>query len=335
MDETWDCIVVGGGAAGLSAALVLGRARRRTLLVDAGGQSNLAASGIGGLLGHDHRPPAELYAMAREELAGYPSVEVRSGEVIAAARDDGRFALELGDGTREVARRVLLATGMEYRPPALPGIAERFGRSVVHCPFCHGWELRERPLCVLDRGATGVERALLLRAWSDDVTLLTDGPADLDDDMASRLRAADVDVDERAVVGLRGPGDALEAVLLADGDERPCGGLLVPVTLHQRSSLAAQLGADMAPPGPVAVDALAVDAMLGRTAEGVYAAGDTSAQMPSVANAIAAGATAAAGVVRDLMSENGKCALSSGAVVPSAGTVPEEESPWPQTRRAS
>jgi thioredoxin reductase len=336
MDETWDCIVVGGGAAGLSAALVLGRARRRTLVVDAGGQSNLAAAGIGGLLGHDHRPPAELYAAARSELAAYPSVDVRRGEVVGGARQDGRFELELADGAREAARRVLLATGMEYRLPPLPGIAERFGRSVFHCPFCHGWELRERPLCVLDRGATGVERAVLLRAWSDDVALLTDGPADLGDDDAARLRAAGVTVDERRVAGLRGPGDALTAVVLAGGDERPCGGLLVPVTLHQRSSLGARLGATAAPAGPVAADALAVDGMFATTAEGVYAAGDTSAQMPSVANAIAAGAIAAAGVVRDLMSENGKCALSSPAVVPSAGTsVPEEESQWPQTRHAS
>ena len=335
MNETWDCIVVGGGAAGLSAALVLGRARRRTLVLDAGGQSNLAASGIGGLLGHDHRPPAELYAAAHAELAGYPTVELRRGEVVGAAREDGRFAVDLADGARETARRVLLATGMEYRPPSLPGIAQRFGRSVVHCPFCHGWELRERPLCVLDRGATGVERALLLRAWSDGVTLLTDGASDLDTDQTARLHAAGVTIDERPVAGLSGPGDTLEAVVFADGAERACRGLLVPVTLHQRSPLAAQLGADAAPAGPVAADALAVDAMFATTAEGVYAAGDTSAQMQSVALAIAAGATAAAGVVRDLMSENGKCALSSGAVVPSADTVPQEESPWPQTRRAS
>jgi thioredoxin reductase len=336
MDEIWDCIVVGGGAAGLSAALVLGRARRRTLVVDAGEQSNLAAAGIGGLLGHDHRPPAELYAAALAELAAYPSVELRRGEVVGAERRDPRFELELADGATEAARRVLLATGMEYRPPSLPGIAERFGRSVFHCPFCHGWELRERPLCVLDRGATGVERAVLLRAWSDDVTLLTDGLADLADDDSARLRAAGVTVDERRVVGLRGPGDALEAVVLAGGEERPCGGLLVPVTLHQRSTLGAGLGADAAPAGPVAADPLVVDAMFATTAEGVYAAGDASAQMPSVANAIAAGAIAAAGVVRDLMSENGKYALSSGAVVPSAGKqFPEEESRWPQTRRGS
>ena len=140
MDIVWDCIIVGGGVAGLSAALVLGRARRRTLLVDAGDQSNLAAHGIGGLLGHDGRSPAELYAAGRGELAAYPSVQLRTGEVVAGERVADVFELELGDGHRARARRVLLATGMDYRPPPLPGLAELWGRSVFHCPFCHGWE---------------------------------------------------------------------------------------------------------------------------------------------------------------------------------------------------
>ena len=137
MDSTWDCIVVGTGAAGLSAALVLGRARRRTLVVDAGGQSNRPAHGIGGLLGHDGRPPADFYAAGREELTTYPAVELRSGEVVGGERREAGFVLELADGAREAARRVLLTTGMDYRGPALPGIEERWGRSVFYCPFCH------------------------------------------------------------------------------------------------------------------------------------------------------------------------------------------------------
>src|SRR5215208_1830475 len=113
-DSNWDCIVVGGGAAGLSAALVLGRARRRTLVIDAGGQSNRPAEGVGGLLGHDGRPPAELYAIGADQIAAYPSVEIRRGAVRSGARDgDGGFTLELADGTTERARRVLLATGMD------------------------------------------------------------------------------------------------------------------------------------------------------------------------------------------------------------------------------
>ena len=282
---------------------MLGRARQRTLVVDAGRQSNRDAHGIGGLLGHDARPPAELYATGRDELAAYASVELRSGEVVSGERHDGGFLLELADGAREPARRVLLATGMDYRYPALPGIAERWGRSVFHCPFCHGWEVRDRPLGVLDRGAEGVHRALLLRVWSDDVTLLADGPARLETDDAERLAAAGVAVDERRVVGLRGPDTTLEAAVFADGSERRCGGLLVPVILHQRSDLAEQLGAVAAAPSPLHADALDVDPRFATSVPGLSAAGDVSAQMPSVANAVAAGNFAAAMLVAGLMAE--------------------------------
>ena len=304
-DTTWDCIVVGAGAAGLSAALVLGRARRRTLVIDAGAQSNRVAHGTGGLLGQDGRRPADFYAAGRAELAAYPTVELRSAEVVAGKRGEAGFVLESSDGSREAARLVLLATGMDYRFPALPGIAERFGRSVFHCPFCHGWEVRERRLGVLDRGATGMQRALLLRFWSDDVTLLTDGPAELVAEDRDRLAAAGVQIDERHVAGVDGPVETLTAIAFTDGGTRACGGLLVPVTLHQRSTLAGRLGAVASAAGHVAADALEVDPMLRTTASGLFAAGDVSAKMPSVANAIAAGSTAAAVVVHDLMSEAG------------------------------
>lgn len=303
MDTQWECIVVGGGAAGLSAGLVLGRARRRTLVIDAGGQSNLAAHGIGGLLGHDTRAPAELYAAGRAEVLAHPTVELRAGEVIGGEATGDGFALELADGSHERARRVLLATGMEYRYPALSGLEERWGRTVFHCPFCHGWEVRDQPLGVLDRGASGVERALLLGAWSDDVTLLADGPAELDDVAAEQARAAGVQVEERRVEGLTGPAGTLTAVRFAGGGERPLGGLLVPVTLHQRGVLAGRLGAAVAEPGPLSDESVAVDPRLFTSVPGLSAAGDLSGQMPSVANAIAAGANAASMVVHSLMGE--------------------------------
>jgi thioredoxin reductase len=302
MDDLWECIIVGGGAAGLSAALVLARARQHTLLIDAGAQSNLPAEGIGGLLGHDGRPPADLYAAAHRELAAYPTVEIKQAVVASGSRNEGQIELRLGDGSRHRARRVLLVTGMDYARPALAGVEERWGRSVFHCPFCHGWEVRDRHLGVLDSGESGLRRALLLRAWSDSITVYSNGPADLAETDAGRLRAAGVAVDEREVVELCGPGGSLTAVRFADGAERACEGLLVPVTLKQRSPLAVQLGVVLADPGPIAFDAVRVDEMNRTSMPEVYAAGDTAA-MPSVANAIASGSVAAAMIVHDLVAE--------------------------------
>jgi thioredoxin reductase len=312
MDNIWDCIIVGGGAAGLSAALVLGRARRRILLVDAGRQSNLAAHGIGGLLGHDGRSPAELYETGRRELAEYPSVEVRSGEVLTGERSEGGFVLQLADGTLERTRRVLLATGMEYRPPDLPGLDQLWGGSAFHCPFCHGWEMRDEPLAVLARGQRAVHSALLLRGWSDDIVVLTDGPGELEDDDRERLAEAGIAIDERRVAELATANGELSAVVFADGTRLARRGLLVATTLHQRSALALQLGAESAEPTPVAENPVAVDGFYRTTTPGVFAAGDLSVQMPQVAAAIASGSHAAAAVVQSLMADEYGLAVPEG-----------------------
>lgn len=299
MTSEWDCVIVGGGAAGLSAGLVLGRARRRTLLLDVGGQSNRAAEGIGGLLGNDRRPPAEFYAAGREELAAYEDVELRDTEALAGERRPEGFALELGDGTEIATRTVLLATGMEYRYPDLPGARERWGRSVFHCPFCHGWEVRGHRLAVLGSDEMAVHRALLLRAWSDSVTLLSDG-GEVDGEAAARLAEAGVGIDEREVASVEGPGDAVSSVVFKDGSERALGGLLVGVTLHRRSDLPDRLGARRAAASPLSTEAIEVDATGNAGAPGLYAAGDLLVHAPSVAGAISTGHFAAAQVVGSL-----------------------------------
>ena len=311
MKERWECIIVGGGAAGLSAALVLGRARRRTLLVDGGEQSNRPAHGIGGLLGHDGRPPAELYATGRRELARYPTIDVRTGRVAGVAHGEGGFAATLATSAVELTRRVILATGMDYRLPDLPGLTQRWGRSVFHCPFCHGWEVRDRPLGVLDSDpTTRVHRALLLTAWSADVTLLSNGPAGLTADDIDRLVAGGVDVDERRVAAVRGPGEELSTIVFDDGSERACGGLLVAAVLHQRSDLATQLGLALAPPNPIAADAVVINPTGETNVAGAFVAGDAGTGMPSLANAVAAGSNAAAAVVRSLFVEEHATSLN-------------------------
>ncbi|WP_280908658.1 MULTISPECIES: NAD(P)/FAD-dependent oxidoreductase [unclassified Streptomyces] len=291
-----DCIVVGAGAAGMSAALTLARARRNTLVIDAGQQSNLAAAGIGGLLGHDRRPPAEFYASGRAELMAYPSVELCRGEVAHGVKeDDGSFTVTFSDGRRERARSMVLAPGMNYRYPPLPGMNERWGHSVFHCPFCHGWEVRDRPMGVLAEGAVGVHGALNLRAWSDRITLLTNG-SELSDQHREQLVVGGVGLDERPIAGLDGPGTELRSAVFADGGELPIGALLVKTTLYQRSTLARDLGASLTEPDEMlSVEAIKVDAMTRTGVPGLYAAGDAATSVPpSMAAAMASGYLAGA-----------------------------------------
>lgn len=301
MDNVWDCIIIGGGAAGLSAALVLGRARRRTLVIDDGDQSNLAAHGIGGLLGHDGRPPAQLYEVGRAELAKYPSVTFRSARVNTAVPDGPNFVVNLDDGDRELTRRILLATGMQYRPPQIPGLDALWGGSAFHCPFCHGWEVRDQPLAVLADGDRAVHMALMLKSWSDDIVVLTNGAGGVQNDL---LTAAGIAVDDREVTEFHSESGELTEIRFADGAALPRRGVLVAAVLHQRSHLAAHLGVSFAPASPVAADAIIVDQFQRTTVPGVFAAGDVSVQMPQVAAAVASGSMAAAAVVQSLLADD-------------------------------
>jgi thioredoxin reductase len=301
MNAQWECAVIGAGAAGLSAALVLGRARRRTIVIDADKQSNRASSSIGGLLGYDQRPPAELYAAGRRELASYPSVEFRHGHVRSGRPVDSGFVLETDDGAMH-AKRVLLATGMQYCPPDLPGLAELWGKSVFQCPFCHGWEMRDARLASLAAGEEAVHSALMLRGWTDDVVLLTDGRTDLSPDDMNVLTSAGITIDDRRLVELLSEDDKLTAIAFADGTRLPRDGLLVEAPLRQRSPLAEQLGASCTP-GPLAADAIGVDDIHRTNVGGVFAAGDVCTEQPHLAGAIAAGSQSAMIIVQSLFAD--------------------------------
>lgn len=298
----WECAVVGAGAAGLSAALVLGRARRTTIVIDNDDPSNRASPVIGGLLGFDRRPPDELYATGRQELSGYPSVEFRRGEVLSGKSFDRGFALDV-DGAEVRSKRVLLATGMSYCPPQLPGVAELWGTSVFHCPFCHGWEMRDKKLAALASGQMGVHTAPMLRGWTDDVVLLTDGPSELSADDERVLGTAGVLVDERRVVELVGGNGDLRHIVFADGSRLDREGLLVEAPVRQRSPLAEQLGATCTP-GPLGTQPLTIDDIHRTSSGGVFAAGDVCTEQPHIAGAIASGSQAAMIIVQSLLADD-------------------------------
>lgn len=235
--ETWDVVVVGGGAAGLSAAVVLGRSRRSVLVVDAGQPRNAPAEGVHGFLTRDGMPPGELLAVGRAEAEGYGAV-IRTGEAVAVRGERGSFTVELADGTALGARRVVVATGLVDELPDVPGVAERWGRSVIHCPYCHGWEHRDERIVVLATGPNATHQALLFRQLSADVTVLahTAPPAGEDAEHLANLGIPVVEgLVERVVDG---------GVVLADGTTAPCDVVVVGPRMVARSALLAPLGVE-------------------------------------------------------------------------------------------
>ena len=264
-----DVVVIGGGSAGLQAALTLGRMRFDVLVVDAGRPSNAPAHSIGGLLGAHELAPHDLLATGRAQLAELPSVTLVDGE---AVRVDADRTVTLADETELAARAVVLATGMDYEFPDVPGLAELWGTSVIHCPFCHGWEVRDTRVGLL---SAGEEHAGHL------VPLL-------------RRLSADVEVFD-AIAGVRADGGALRAVVLPDGSEIERDVLFVAAPPTPRDEAFAHLPLERRGPGLLDVDEF------GRTAvPGVYAAGDLVASAPAVVQALATGQRAAVGVTRDL-----------------------------------
>jgi thioredoxin reductase len=283
-----DAIIVGGGPAGLAAALTLGRSRRRVLVLDDGQGRNAPAAAVHNLLGHDGTPPEELRRLGRAQLARYPGVRFRRDTVVGAdaLAEDG-FRLALGGGDRVEARRLVLATGLADELPAIDGLAALWGRSAFHCPYCHGFEVSGRRLAVLGAGPERVRLALQLTGFTDDLVLCGNGEP-LPRDLAELLAANGVQVREEAVARFEGGDGRLERIVLAGGEALDRDAVFIATVLHQRSDLAARLGCALLPDGCVEVDELART-----TVPGVYAAGDM-AHRPSLPRPFAAVSWAAA-----------------------------------------
>ncbi|MFJ9539037.1 NAD(P)/FAD-dependent oxidoreductase [Streptomyces sp. NPDC101225] len=306
--EKYEVIVVGGGAAGLSAALVLGRARRRTLVVDAGEPRNAPAAHMHGFLSRDGMAPAEFLAAGREEIARYGVGLVRDRAVDATREGDGGdFAVTLAGGRTVHARAVVIATGLRDELPEVPGVAERFGRDVLHCPYCHGWEVRDQPFGVLATTPMSVHQALMVSQWSNDVTLFLHEVAEqeLPDDDLRRLAAAGVRVVPGEVAGLLVEDDRLTGVRLAGGT--PSGGgtthdrsvLFVAPRAVPRNELLLKLGAEMSetPFGAYPV----IDGRGLTTVPGLWAAGNASGFAEQVINAASRGYRAGAAINGELL----------------------------------
>lgn len=296
---SYDCIVVGAGPAGLSGALMLGRCRRNVLVCDAGEPRNARAAGLHGYLTRDGSDPGEFLRLARQELERYPTVDFHRGEVVEARRTSGGFSVVCAGGLRLSARKLLLATGVVDGIPEIEGFQELYGRSVHHCPYCDAWEWRDQPLAVYGRAEPGTALALALTVWSDDVVLCTDGPNGLSDEEAEELEQAGIEVREDPVVRLEGRDGLLERVVFAEGDSLLRRALFFCSSQHQRSQLAARLGARFNAKGTVETGSCEAT-----NVPGLFVAGDASKDAQFVIVAAAEGAEAGMAINKALLKDD-------------------------------
>lgn len=296
----YDVLVVGGGAAGLTAAMVLLRARRTVAVVDAGSPRNAPAAAMHGFLSRDGMPPAELIKAGRREVAGYGGTLIDDTVLSISAG----FRVQLASGRELSARRVLIATGLRDEVPDVPGVHERWGRDVLHCPYCHGYEVLDQPLAVLGGSDESVQHALLLRQWSADVMIFPHTDA-LDRDQKELLAARAIRVVEGKVARLAVEDDRLQGLELADGTVVPRSAVFVRPRLVPSSGLLTDLGCDLEENGWVAHDGA------GRTSErGVWVVGNASDPRAQVITAAGQGSAAAIAINAELVDEEVKDALA-------------------------
>ena len=293
-----DCVIVGAGPAGLSAALILGRCRRRVIVIDAGRPRNAEARALHGFLTRDGTPPLELLRIGRQQLKPYRTVTLTTGRVVDAHQTSDGFVVRLQEGQRLRSRRLLLATGVVDHVPELDGIERFYGRSVFHCPYCDGWEARDQPIAVCGHGRGGAGLALELTAWSAALTLCTDGPTRLTALQRRRLAAHRIAVEPARIARLEGDGSALQRIVFRNGATLDCRAMFFSAPQHQRSDLAARLGCRFTSKGAVSTGWCE-----STNVRGLFVAGDASRNVQLAIIAAAEGAEAAFAINKSLLHE--------------------------------
>jgi thioredoxin reductase len=302
MEPGYDVVIVGGGAAGLSAALVLGRCRRTVLICDDGHPRNQASLAAHCLLGNEGLKPANLLAKGRRELASYESVTIRDEQVIAVSNKAAQFTVTCEGGFAATARKVLLTTGLKDELPQIEGIEPLYGRSVHHCPYCDGFEHRDQAIAVYGKGDKGAGLALMMKQWSADVMLFTDGQTEIEPDVKTRLERNGITVSTDKIERLEGDSQGrLSLIRLAGERGLSRDALFFATDAVQRSDLLEKLGCRRDENGGIVCDPVTEESSV----PGVYVAGDASREVLLVAVAIAEGAKAAVAINRALLKEDG------------------------------
>jgi thioredoxin reductase len=298
MNQLYDVIIAGGGPAGLSAALVLGRCLRKVLICDAGQYRNASSEASWGFFTRDGTPPQDLIRIGREQLKPY-NVDFLPVRITTARQAGNYFEAATEDGRHYTSRRFLIATGVKDFLPEVRDIDKYYGKSVHHCPYCDGWQVRHQPLAAYGKGRVAVGLALSLKTWSPDVTLVTDGKNTLQPEDLDKLERNEVKIKCEKISRLEGTAPKLEAIRFSDGMVIPCKAIFFNLSFLQQSELYKQLGCEISGKGMIRTDTHQQT-----TVKGVYAAGDVDHDLQQVIVAAAEGTKAAININKSLQEED-------------------------------
>lgn len=295
----YDCVIIGGGPAGLNAALVLGRARKHVLLIDEGRPRNQVTRETHGFLTRDGIAPSEFRRIAIEQLRVYPSVDVVTDTVVSLAGADGDFQITTAQGESHQGKKVLFAIGKKDVPLDINGLGEVYGKSAFVCPYCDGWELRDQSLVLIVNGAKALHLAKMISGWSRHFTICTNGPVEMTDIEKEELLQHNVPIYDSPIRSIVSNEGNVQHVELEDGNQLPCTGIFFGPKLVIGSDLPQAIGCEMTESGTVVVD------QFGKTnVPGVYSAGDAASEMYQAIIAASLGALAGMGINSELLVEN-------------------------------
>lgn len=296
--QLFDVAIIGGGPSGLNAALVLGRARKNVAVIDEGRPRNAVTRQTHGFLTRDGISPGEFRRIAKEEISAYPSVFFVADTAVSIAGMDGQFQIETAQGQTLESKKVLFAVGMKDRPLDIPGLAEVYGKSAFVCPYCDGWELRDEPLVIINKGAEVMHFAPLISGWTNRFTICTNGPDELTDAQREELQQHQVPLFDSPIRSIDSNDGIVRQVVLEDGTIIPCRGIFFKSELVTGSDLPRAIGCQITETGMVEVDAF------GKTnVPGVYSAGDAASRLYQAIAAASMGSFAAAAINNELNME--------------------------------